>query len=189
MFSRAFDVTIQRFTGHVRAWQDNNTLFADEMQVQGMGDQITARGNVRTSLYNTGGTEQRRTPMLTRSDHFAAHKVERRIDLLGNVKIDDDQRHMTGEKASFFFDAAHKLERIEAENKIVLVEQPVGRKGTGDKATYFVTRRVIYMNGTPATVSTPNGSVSGDQIAIDLTRNKVEIMSPTSATRGTYKPQ
>ena len=65
----------------------------------------------------------------------------------------------------------------------------MGRKGTGDKATYFVTRRVIYMNGTPATVSTPNGSVSGDQIAIDLTRNKVEIMSPTSATRGTYKPQ
>ncbi|HYS54808.1 MAG TPA: LPS export ABC transporter periplasmic protein LptC [Thermoanaerobaculia bacterium] len=177
------------FTGHVRAWQDNNTLFADEMQVQGMGDQITARGNVRTSLYNTGGTEQRKTPMLTRSDHFAAHKTDRRIDLLGNVKIDDDQRHLTGEKASFFFDAAHKLERIEAENKIVLLEQPAGRKGTGEKATYFVNRRVIYMNGSPATVTTPNGSVSGDQIAIDLTRNKVEIMSPTSATKGTYKPQ
>jgi len=159
------------------------------MQVQGMGDQINARGNVRTSLYNTAGTDQRKTPMLTRSDHFAAHKAERRIDLLGNVKIDDEQRHLTAEKATFYFDSAKKLERIEAENKIVLLEQPAGRKGTGDKATYFVNRRVIYMNGSPATVTSPNGSVSGDQIAIDLARNKVEIMSPTSATKGTYKPQ
>ena len=178
------------FLGHVRAWQETNTLFAEEMQVQGMGDQINARGNVRTSLYNTASrTEQRKTPMLTRSDHFAAHKAERRIELLGSVKIDDEQRHLTAEKATFFFDAARKLERIEAENKIVLLEQPAGRKGTGDKATYFVNRRVIYMNGAPATVTSPNGSVSGDQIAIDLARNKVEIMSPTSATKGTYKPQ
>jgi LPS export ABC transporter protein LptC/lipopolysaccharide transport protein LptA len=177
------------FSGHVRAWQETNTLFADEMQVQGMGDQITARGNVRTSLYNTPGTEQRKTPMLTRSDHFAAHKAERKIELLGSVKIDDDERHLTAEKATFFFDAARKLERIEAENKVVLLEQPVGRKGTGEKATYFVNRRVVYLIGSPATVSSPNQSVSGDQIAIDLARNKVDIMSPTSATKGTYKPQ
>jgi LPS export ABC transporter protein LptC/lipopolysaccharide transport protein LptA len=177
------------FSGHVRAWQETNTLFADEMQVQGMGDQITARGNVRTSLDNTPGTEQRKTPMLTRSDHFAAHKAERKIELIGSVKIDDDQRHLTAEKATFYFDAARKLERIEAENKIVLLEQPVGRKGTGEKATYFVNRRVVYLIGSPATVSSPNQSVSGDQIAIDLARNKVDIMSPTSATKGTYKPQ
>ncbi len=177
------------FAGHVRAWQDTNTLFADEMQVQGTGDQIMARGNVRTLLYNTSGNEQRKTPMATRSDNLAAHKVERRIDLLGNVKIDDEQRHMTGEKASFYFDANKKLERIEAENKIVLLEQPPGRKVTGDKAKYFVNRRMIYINGAPATVTDPRGTESGEQIAIDLARNKVEIVSPTSATRATYKPQ
>jgi lipopolysaccharide export system protein LptA len=177
------------FSGHVRAWQDTNTLFADEMQVQGMGDQISARGNVRTFLYNTSGSEQRKTPMLTRSDHLGAHKNEKRIDLAGTVKIDDEQRHLTAEKASFYFDVNRKIERIEAENRVVLLEQPPGRKGTGEKATYFVNRRVIFVNGTPATVTGPNGTVSGDQIAIDIARNKVEIMSPTSATRGTYKPQ
>ena len=177
------------FTGHVRAWQETNTLFADEMQVQGMGDQITARGNVRTFLYNTAGTEQRKTPMLTRSDHLAAHKNERRIDLAGNVKIDDETRHLTAEKATFYFDANRKVERIEAETRVVLLEQPPGRKGTGEKATYLVTRHLIFVNGSPATVTGPNGTVSGDQIAIDVTRNKVEIMSPTSATKGTYKSQ
>lgn len=177
------------FSGHVRAWQDTNTLFADEMQVQGMGDQITARGTVRTFLYNTSGNEQRKTPMQTRSDHLAAHKAERRIDLLGNVKIDDEQRHLIAEKASFFFDANRRMERIEAENKIVLLEQPPGRKGTGDKATYLVNKRMIYISGAPAVVTDPRGTESGDNISIDLARNKVEIMGPTSATKGTYKPQ
>jgi len=177
------------FSGHVRAWQETNTLFADEMQVLGMGDQISARGNVRTFLYNTGTTEARKTPMLTRSDHLGAHKTERRIDLTGSVKIDDETRHLTAEKATFYFDANRKMERIEAETKVVLLEQPPGRKGSGEKAIYLVSRRVIFMNGTPATVTGPNGTVSGDQIAIDLARNKVEIMSPTSATKGTYKSQ
>ncbi len=177
------------FTGHVRAWQETNTLFSDELQVQGMGDQIAARGNVRTLLYNTNSNEQRKAPIQTRSDHLAAHKNERRIELLDNVKIDDDDRHMTGDKATFFFDANRKMERIEAENRVVLLEQAAGRKGTGEKAVYFVNRRIIYMSGSPATVTAPNGTVSGQQIAIDLARNKVEILSPTSATQGTYKQQ
>ena len=64
-------------------------MFADEMQVQGMGDQIAARGNVRTILYNTSSTEQRKAPMQTRSDTLAAHKLERRIDLSDrNVRHD-----------------------------------------------------------------------------------------------------
>jgi lipopolysaccharide transport protein LptA len=177
------------FTGHVRAWQDTNTLFAEELQVQGMGDQIAARGNIRTFLYNTTATDPRKTPVVSRSDHLVAHKNDRRLELLGNVKIDDDQRHLTAEKATFYFDANRKLDKIEAENKVVLVEQPAARKGTGDKATYLVNRRMIYVSGSPATVSGPNGNVTGEQIAIDLARNKVEIMSPGSETRGTYKQQ
>jgi lipopolysaccharide export system protein LptA len=175
------------FSGHVRAWQDLNTMFADELQVEGKGDAVAGRGNVRTFLYNTSGTEQRKTPVLSRSDHLLARKNDRRIDLTGNVKIDDDQRHLTSEKAAFFFDANRKLERIEAENKVVLIEAPTSRKGTGDKATYFVSRRMIYMDGSPATMTDPKGTLSGQQIAIDLNRNKVEIVSPSSATSGTYK--
>ena len=94
---------------------------------------------------------------------------------------------MTSEKATFFFDANRKIDRIEAEEKVVLVEVPTSRKGTGDKATYFVSRRMIYVNGSPATMTDPKGTLSGQQIAIDLTRNKVEIVSPSSATQGTYK--
>jgi lipopolysaccharide transport protein LptA len=140
-------------------------------------------------LYNTTATEQRKTPMQTRSDNLAAHKLERRIDLSGNVKIDDEQRHMTGEKASFYFDANRKMDHVDAEGKITFVDESTGRKGTGDKAIYQVAKRLVFLYGSPATITDPSkGNESGEQIAIDLARNKVEIADP-KGTKGTYKPQ
>jgi lipopolysaccharide export system protein LptA len=177
------------FSGNVRAWQETNTMFAAEMQVQGQGDQVTARGGVRTILYNTSSSgEARKTPMLTHSDMLVAHKNERRIELTGNVKIDDETRHMTGEKATFFLDASKRIEHIEAEQKVVLTDTATSRKATGDKATYFVNRRMVYMFGNPATATAPNGTLTAQQISIDLVRNKVDVVSPASPTQATYKP-
>lgn len=176
------------FTGHVKAWQETNTVFANEMQVTGNGDQITARGEVRTILYNTGSEKTpRTTPIRSSSNDLAAFKAERRIDLLGNVTIDDDQNHMEGQKASFFTDVHNHIERVEAEQKIVLVQPALQRKGTGDKLTYLVPKHMIYLSGSPAHISDPSGNVSGQNVAIDTQRNRVDIVSPTDATKGTYK--
>ena len=174
------------FSGNVKAWQETNTIFAQELQVRGAGDQISARGNVRMTLYNTGSTD-RKTPVLSSSDALLAHKNDRKIDLTGNVKIDDEQRHLTAEHATFFFDANRKAERIEAEQKVVLLEQPTSRKGTGDKATYLVAKRLIYLNGSPATVTDAKGTMTAENFAIDLAKNKVEVMSTSAPTQGTYK--
>lgn len=197
VFVNADGVTMQQatktavFSGNVRAWQETNTMFAQELQVQGAGDQIAARGDVRTTLYNTsaGATDPRKTPVLSRSDHLFAHKNDRKIDLIGNVKIDDEQRHISSEKATFFFDANHRAERIEADKQVVLVEQPTGRKGTGEKATYLVAKRMIYLSGAPATMTDAKGTVNAEDFAIDLAKNKVEIMSQHAPTQGTYKQQ
>lgn len=175
------------FSGNVKAWQDANTLFAQELQVQGAGESLVARGSVRALLYNTTG-EVRKVPMQAWSDQLFARKSERRIDLAGSVKIDDEQRTLTSDRASFFFDANRKIERVDAEKNVVLVERPTSRRGTGDKATYNVTKKMIFVSGSPATVSSPNGNFSGQQIAVDLTRNRVDVVSPTAQTQGTYKP-
>lgn len=177
------------FSGNVRAWQETNTIFAQELQVQGAGDQLSARGEVRMTLYNTGTPDQRKTPVLSRSDQLIAHKNDRRIELTGNVKIDDEQRHLTSEKATLFFDANRRAERIEAENKVVLLEQPIARKGTGEKATYLVAKRMVYLSGAPATVTDAKGTISAENFAIDLARNRVEVMSTSAPTQGTYKQQ
>ncbi len=179
------------FSGNVRAWQETNTLFSQELQVQGAGDVITARGNVRTLLFNTSGSpaaEARKVPMKSRSEQLVARKAERRIDLSGTVQIDDDQRQLTSDNASMFFDTNKKIERVEAENKIVLTEQPTQRKATGDKAKYLVQTKMVYLHGSPAVVSQPNGNTfRGEDISMDLAHNKVVVLSPTQPTTGTYK--
>ena len=196
VFVNSDSVTMQQktktvvFTGNVRAWQDTNTLLAQELQVQGAGDQLAARGGVRTTLYNATTTgEPRKTPLLARGDSLFAYKADRRIELQGNVKIDDETWHMTGDHATFFFDAGRKIERVEAEKQIVLLDTPNNRKATGDKATYMVGKRVVYISGSPAVVTGPNGATSGQQFAIDMARNRVDIVSPTTPTTGTYKQQ
>ncbi len=174
------------FTGNVKAWQDNNTLLANELQMQGNGEIITARGNVRTLLYNTTA-DARKTPVKSDSDQLIAKKIDRRIDLLGKVTIVDDTRNLKSEKAVFFFDDKNKVQRIETEQNVNVVEAANGRKGTGDRAVYQVEKKMIYVFGNPATISDPTGSVTGQQIVFDLAKNRVQVVSPEGQTKGTYK--
>jgi LPS export ABC transporter protein LptC/lipopolysaccharide transport protein LptA len=174
------------FSGNVRAWQDSNTLLSNELQMQGNGEIITARGHVRTLLYNATA-EARKTPVRSESDQLVARKADRRIDLLGSVTIVDETRTLKSEKAAFFFTEANKIQRIEAEQSVNVVETANGRKGTGDKAIYQVEKKMIYVFGAPATITDPSGSVSGQQIVFDLAKNRVQVVSPEGQTKGTYK--
>lgn len=174
------------FTGRVRAWQDNNTLLASELQMQGNGEIVTARGGVRTLLYNTGA-EARKTPVQSTSEQLVARKADHRMDLLGSVNIVDESRTLNSEKAAFFFDDKNKIQRIESEQNVNVAESVTKRKGTGDKAIYHVDRKMVFVYGNPATMSDPKGSLQGQQISFDLARNRVQVVSPEGQTKGTYK--
>jgi lipopolysaccharide transport protein LptA len=178
---------IAHFTGNVRAWQDNNTILSQELQVQGAGDSITARGNVRTLLYNTSADAARKTPMQANSDQLVARKSERRVELLGKVSIVDETRSLKSEKATLFLDENRKVERMEAENGVAMGETSTGRKGTGDKAIYHVEKKMIYVYGKPATITDPKGNVAGQQIVFDIAKDRVQVLSSDGKTQGTYK--
>lgn len=178
---------IAHFTGNVKAWQDSNTILAQELQVQGNGDVITARGNVRSLLYNTSSAEPRKTPMQTVSEQLIARRGERRIEFLNKVSITDESRNLKAEKATLFLDEARKVQRMEAENAVTMVDRATGRKGSGDKAVYHVDRKMVYVFGKPATISDPSGDLSGQQIVFDITKDRVRVLSPDGQTKGTYK--
>ena len=174
------------FTGNVKAWQEKNTILTAELQVQGAGDGVVARGGVRTMLYNSADP-QRRTPVQSTSEQLIARKTDKRIDLVGKVIIIDDARRLESEKASFFFSDAQKIQRIEAEQNVRVNDIPTARKGQGDRAVYNVEKKMIYLYGSPATVNDPSGNLTGQQFQFDLTRNKVQVVSPEGQTKGTYK--
>lgn len=181
---------IAQFQGNVRAWQDNNTILANEMQMQGNGDSVTARGNVRTTLYNASTTaEARKAPVKSTSDQLIARRNDKRIELIGNVTLVDETRTLKSEKANILLDDNRKIQRMEAENNVSVVDTSSGRKGNGNKMIYQVDKKMIYMFGKPATLSDPKGGVSGEQIVFDLTRDRVNVLSPEGQTKGTYKQE
>jgi lipopolysaccharide transport protein LptA len=183
---------VAQFTGNVKAWQDSNTILAGEMLVQGNGDSLTARGNVRTLLYNTTTdtkTEARKTPLQSTSEQLVARRGERRIELTGKVTLIDETRTLKSEKATIFLDENRKIQRMEAENNVSVVEAATGRKGTGNKVIYLGAKKMIYLYGKPATMSDPRGSLTGEQVVFDLVRNRVQALSAEGQTKGTYKQE
>jgi len=177
------------FTGNVRAWQETNTMLASELQVQGDGSVITAKGNVKTVLYNQPSAPgQRVAPIVAKSDSLVARRNDRRVDYVGNVTIEDDTRTLKAGQAAFFFDTNRKIDHIEAENDVVVTERPTSRRGAGKKATYYVNKRMIFVYGSPATVTDPQASLSGEQIVFDLARNKVEVVNESGKQgKASYK--
>ncbi|HUP50725.1 MAG TPA: LptA/OstA family protein, partial [Thermoanaerobaculia bacterium] len=176
------------FSGNVRAWQETNTLFASELQIEGTGQTITARGNVRTVLYNVE-VQPRKIPLRSKSEQLVARRNERQVNLLGDVVIEDETRTISAGEARLYFDAQQKVERLEAEEKVVLLEKATSRKATGDKAIYHLKEKMAWLHGSPATATDPQGSLSGQQIQFDISRNRVQVLSPTGETQGTFKQQ
>jgi lipopolysaccharide transport protein LptA len=179
---------IAQFTGNVRAWQDNNTILANELQMMGNGDSVAARGNVRATLYNTTA-EARKAPIKSFSEQLIARRTEKRIELLGNVTLIDETRTLKSEKANIFLDDNRKIQRMEAETNVTVVDSSTGRKGNGNKIVYQVDKKMIYMFGKPATITDLKGGFSGEQIVFDLTRDRVNVLSPEGQTKGTYKQE
>jgi lipopolysaccharide transport protein LptA len=177
----------------VKAWQDSNTILANELLVQGNGDSVTAKGNVRTLLYNTtaegktAAAEAKKTPVRSTSEQLVARRNDRRIELLGKVTLVDETRTLKSDTATILLDANRKIQRMEAETNVSVVEAATGRKGNGNKVIYQVDKKMIYLYGKPATISDPRGEYSGEQIVFDLARDRVNATSAEGQTKGTYK--
>lgn len=176
------------FKGNVRAWQEKNTLLADELLVQGAGELLQAKTGVRTVLYNARA-ESASTPVNANADALTAKKQDRAVELTGNVKIDETTRTLTAGRALLFFSAERKLERVEAHTGVTVEEKATNRRGKGEKAVYHLADRMLFLDGSPAVLTDPRGTVRGEQIVFDIAKNQVNIRSTTSPAESTYNPQ
>lgn len=176
------------FKGRVRAWQEKNTLLADELLVQGAGDLLQAKTGVKAVLYNAG-PDGGNAPVIATMDVLTAKKQERTAELSGKVRIDELTRTLMADRASLFFTVDRKIERVEAYDSVRVEEKATGRKGNGEKATYHMATRMLLLDGSPAELTDPRGTIKGEQIVFDIAKNQVNIRSATAASESTYNPQ
>ncbi|MBI2213678.1 MAG: LPS export ABC transporter periplasmic protein LptC [Acidobacteria bacterium] len=164
------------FTGGVKAWQDLNTLFSNELQIVENGEEMNARGEVRAILRQ--GVDESGAPRLVnaRSDLLTANKAARQVEFNGNVRIEEPGRVVASDKTTMYFDAAQKLERIESAGNVIVTETATGRSAKGNQATYRVAQRTLRILGSPAVLTDPTGEVKGSEIRFDTASQKVEVI-------------
>jgi LPS export ABC transporter protein LptC/lipopolysaccharide transport protein LptA len=177
------------FSGNVRAWQGENTLFSSELHVVGNGDALLARGGVRTTIQQAPQREGAPSRIGTKSDSLQAKRADGRIELEGNVVVDDTLRTLGADRAVFFIGADQKIERIETTANVRLEEKVTGRQGKADSMVYHLATRKVLMKGSPAEVGDTEGTIRGAEIAVDLGTNRIDVISGDKPTEATYKPK
>jgi lipopolysaccharide transport protein LptA len=176
-----------RFSGNVRAWQDQNLLLSKEMRIEDQGQTLIATGGVRAVLYNA--ERESNVPIKASASTLTARRGERRAILEEKVRIEDGGRVLTASKAVFLFDTTQKLERVEASGGVAIAESATRRSGEGQNLVYSIPKRTIQLEGSPASVSDPQGTVKGSEIVFDLERNKVDVLRGEGQTEATYVPR
>ncbi|MFN2441264.1 MAG: LptA/OstA family protein [Thermoanaerobaculia bacterium] len=176
-----------RFTGNVRAWQDQNLLLSKEMRIEDQGETLVATGGVRAVLYNA--ERESSVPIKASASTLTARRGERKAILEDKVRIEDEGRVLTAGKAVFLFDTTQKLERVEASEGVTIAESATRRSGAGEQLVYSIPKRTIQLEGSPASVEDPQGTVKGSEIVFDLERNKVDVLRGEGQTEATYIPR
>jgi lipopolysaccharide transport protein LptA len=173
------------FSGGVKAWQDLNTIFSDELHILDNGEEMAARGGVRAVLRQ--GVDEAGAPRLVnaKSDTLTAKKSVRQVQLDGKVRIEEPGRVMLSDKTVIHFDRAQKLERIESEGSVTVTEAATGRSAKGTHATYRVIERTLRILGAPAVLGDASGEVKGTEIRFDTASQKVEVIGGEA----TYNPK
>ena len=176
-----------RFTGNVRAWQDQNLLLSKEMRIEDQGQTLVATGGVRAVLYNA--ERESKVPIKASASTLTARRGERRAILEEKVRIEDSGRVLTASKAVFLFDTTQKLESVEASGGVAIAESATRRSGEGENLLYSIPKQTIHLEGSPASVADPQGTVKGSEIVFDLERNKVDVLRGEGQTEATYVPR
>jgi lipopolysaccharide transport protein LptA len=164
------------FTGGVKAWQDLNTLFSNELHIVENGEEMNARGAVRAILRQ--GVDEAGAPRLVnaRSDTLTAKKTARQVEFDSNVRIEEPGRVLVSDKTTMYFDKAQKLDRIESSGNVSVTETATGRSAKGNHATYRVAQRTLRILGSPAVLTDTAGEVKGSEIRFDTASQKVEVI-------------
>lgn len=164
------------YTGNARAWQDDNFVRGDKLNLYVNDKTMDASGHVQTAIYNS----KRRidgnstvVPVFATSDSMSYSDPNRIIHYEGNVDIKQGGDRLTSAVADVYLaKETNDMERTVAQRDVVLT-QP-GRKGTGDWVQYTSADEMAVFKGNPARVEdNEKGTTEGARLTLSMRDSKV----------------
>ncbi len=162
-----------RYEGNAVVWQGGNRIEADRIEIDRAGQELAARGNVRTRLVGTPGVaDAKAAPMVTsvRAPEMDYAEKTHTAVYRGGVTLTRGPTQVTSTELRGIFASApgaSALEKAIADGNVVILQSSGGRvrKGVAEHAEYALTEeKVTLSGGTPEFTDSWRGSTRGTQL-------------------------
>ncbi len=175
------------YTGNARAWQDDNFVRGDKINIYINDKKMDAIGHVQSGLYNSKRRNESAAtvvPVFASADSMYYSDPNRLIHYEGDVDIRQGTDRITGGVADVYLSKeSNEMEKTIAQKNVVLT-QPT-RKGTGDWMQYTANDEVAILKGNPARIDdTEKGNTEGGRLTLYVRDSRVTA----DDTRGPLSP-
>jgi lipopolysaccharide export system protein LptA len=177
------------YTGNARAWQDDNFVRGDKLNLYVNDKKMDAAGHVQTAVYNSkrriDGTPTV-VPVFATSESMFYSDTDRLIHYEGDVDIKQGSDRITaGVADAYLMRDTNDMDKTIAQRNVVLT-QP-NRKGTGDWIQYTTADETAVLKGNPARVDdTEQGNTEGARLTMNVRDGRVtadDTRGPLSSGR------
>ena len=167
---------IATYLGNARAWQDDNFVRGDKLNLYLNDKTMDATGHVQTAIYNSKrriDANVASVPVFASSDSMSYSDPNRIVHYEGNVDIKQGSDRLTGGVADAYLSKeTNEMVKTIAQRGVVLT-QP-SRKGTGEWVEYTTADEVAVLKGNPARVEdAEQGNTEGSRLTLSVRDSKV----------------
>jgi LPS export ABC transporter protein LptC/lipopolysaccharide transport protein LptA len=177
------------YRGNARAWQENNFIRAETLQLNQKAQRIDGNGKVQSLLANAKQSKKD-VPVFASSDKFGYSDESKALRYEGNVEIRQGTDRVVAGIADVYLDDKNEVKQTVFQNNVVITQPK--RRATGDFAQYTASTEDFVVRGNPATiVDSEQGSTSGGEISMNAKTKEFssETKKPNAGgrTRTVYK--
>lgn len=175
------------YTGEARAWQDDNFVRGDQLELYRDTKKMVAQGHVSSALYqakqSVSSSPEKKVlpnkannrpdssatstvPIFATSDSMYYADLDRISEYQGDVKMRQGTDSLQAMRVKIFLeDQSNEVKRLEAYEKVVLIQPD--RRSEGDLAEYTAAEQETILTGNKArVVSQLQGTITGRRLTL-----------------------
>lgn len=176
-----------RYLGDVRAWQEDNFITAETVELDSRERQLQAWTNVESAIYSVEREiepgKKEIVPTFVSADRMDYRDDTRIVNYDGNVRMRQATDKIDAAIAQATIDEEHNLTKLTASRNVVLT-QPM-RRATGDQIEYTAKGETAVLTGNPAEVEDKERSATtkGARLTMHLRDARIQVTDDKGAKR------
>jgi lipopolysaccharide export system protein LptA len=172
-------------SGGASLWQDDSSLFADEIAISDAEKTVTATRNVRAVLLpapekaRKASEPEKRAASIVSARRLLYRDADRSARFEGGVTVVRGGWRASGGESTAWLDEDGRVESVEISGDVRMTDRTAGRSGQADKALDYPKTGKTVLWGSPARVTDAGGNqVAGAILTIVDRGRSVEITAP-----------